>query len=194
MTRDETVKLLYLIHTTYPNSFSGLNTEKIGQTADVWQMIMDEEDFSRILTAFKMYCRSDTTGFAPTPGQLIALINNRAEPYVSTAEEAWSKVLMAARDGTYHAEERFNAFDDITKMCVGSPSNLSAMSLVDETALTTVIRSQFVKEYRRLEEMHRKEHRYGSDVQREIADNRARMREALSLAKLSTDQLMIEGE
>lgn len=194
MTRDETVKLLYLLHTTYPNSFSGLNTEKIGQMADVWQMILEEENFNEIQTAFKMYCKTDTTGFAPVPGQLIALIHDITEPYVSTADEAWSKVLMAARDGTYHAEERFSAFDDITKMCVGSPSNLSAMSLVDETALTTVIRSQFVKEYRRLEEMYRKEHRYGSDVQREIADNRARMREALSLAKLSTDQLMIEGE
>lgn len=194
MTRDETVKLLYLLHTTYPNSFSGLNTEKIGQMADVWQMILEEENFNDMQMAFKMYCKTDTTGFAPAPGQLIAMIHDITEPYVSTAEEAWSKVLMAARDGTYHAEERFNAFDDITKMCVGSPANLSAMSLVDETALTTVIRSQFIKEYRRLEDMFRKEHRYGSDVQREIADNRARMREALSLAKLSTDQLMIEGE
>ena len=194
MTRDETVKLLFLLSTTFPNSFSGLNTEKIGHMADVWQMILEDEDFRQIQEAFKMYCKTDTSGFAPTPGQLIALIHDITEPYVSTADEAWSKVLMAARDGTYHAEERFNAFDDITKMCVGSPANLSAMSLVDETSLTTVIRSQFIKEYKRLEEMFRKEHIYGSDVQREIADNRARMREALSLAKLSTDQLMIEGE
>lgn len=194
MTRDETVKLLYLLHTTYPNSFSGLNTEKIGQMADVWQMILEEENFNDMQMAFKMYCRSDTTGFAPTPGQLIALVKDLEDPYVSTADEAWSKVLLAARDGTYHAEERFNAFDDITKMCVGSPANLSAMSLVDETSLTTVVRSQFVKEYRRLEDVFRKERKYSTDVQREITDNRVRMREALSLARLNTDQLMIKGE
>lgn len=191
MTRDETKYLIAAIRTAFP-SFE--LPQDIKLMIDTWHMVLEDEDYLQIQRAFKSFCKTSTTGFAPTPGQLIALIQDRTEPYASTAEEAWSKVLMAARDGTYHAEERFSAFDDITKMCVGSPANLSAMSLVDETALTTVIRSQFVKEYRRLEEMHRKEHRYGSDVQREIAENRARMREALSLAKLSTDQLMIEGE
>lgn len=191
MTRNETRTLIASIASMFPNFKL---SEDLSLMIDTWQMVLEDVDYLQIQQAFKSFCKSSTTGYAPTPGQLIALIQERTEPYVSTAEEAWSKVLMAARDGTYHAEERFSAFDDITKMCVGSPSNLSAMSLLDETALTTVIRSQFVKEYRRLEEMHRKEHRYGSDVQREIADNRARMREALSLAKLSTDQLMIEGE
>lgn len=188
MTRDETVKLLFLLHTTYPNSFSGMTTEKIGQMADVWHMVLEEENFNEMQMAFKMYCRTNTTGFAPSPGQLIALKQDKTDPFVSTAEDAWSKVLMAARDGNYHSQERFDAFDDITKMCVGSPANLSAMSLVDEMSLTTVIRSQFLKEYRRLEDMFRKEKRYSSDVQREIADNRARMREALSMARLSSEQ------
>ena len=191
MTRNETRTLIASIASMFPNFKL---SEDLSLMIDTWQMVLEDVDYLQIQQAFKSFCKSSTTGYAPTIGQLIALIQERTEPYVSTAEEAWSKVLMAARDGTYHAEERFSTFDDITKMCVGSPSNLSAMSLVDETALTTVIRSQFIKEYRRLEEMYRKEHRYGSDVQREIADNRARMREALSLAKLSTDQLMIEGE
>lgn len=188
MTRDETVKLLFLLHTTYPNSFSGLTTDKMSQMTDVWHMVLEEENFNEMQMAFKMYCRTNTTGFAPSPGQLIAMKQDRTDPFVSTAEDAWSKVIMAARDGNYHSQERFEAFDDITKMCVGSAANLSAMSLVDETALTTVIRSQFLKEYKRLEDMFRKEKRYSSDVQREIADNRARMREALSLARLSYEQ------
>lgn len=192
MTRDETVKLIYLMHTVYPASFSGLNTESIGQMADAWHMVLEEENFGQMQMAFKMYCRTNTTGFAPSPGQLIALKQERTEPYVSTAEDAWSKVLLAARDGNYHSQERFDGFDDITKMCVGSPANLSAMSLVDEMSLTTVVRSQFIKEYKRLEDMFRKEKRYSSDVQKEIANNRARMREALSLARLSTDQEYLE--
>lgn len=194
MTRDETVKLLFLINTAYPSSFSGLTTDKMSQTADVWHMILDDVDFMQIQLAFRSYCKTDTSGFAPTPGQLIALIQERKAPYVSTADEAWSKVLLAARDGNYHAEERFNAFDDITKMCVGSASSLSALALLDENTLTAVVRSQFLKEYRRLEEMFRKERRDSADIQKEITDTRNRMRDALSLARLNTDQLMIEGE
>lgn len=191
MTRNETRTLIASIASMFPNFKLA---DDLSLMIDTWHMVLEDEDYLQIQRAFKSFCKTSTTGFAPTPGQLIALIQDRTEPYASTADEAWTKVLMAARDANYHAPERYEEFDDITKMCVGSPANLSAMALLDEMSLTTVIRSQFVKEYRRLEEMFRKEHRDTADVQREINDNRARMREALSLARLNTDQLMIEGE
>ncbi len=196
MTRDETVKLLFLINTTFPNSFSGLNTEKIGQMADVWHMIFEDEDFIQIQSAFKMYCKTDTSGFAPTPGQLIALKQDKVEPFVSSAEEAWKKVLNAARDANYHAVERFEEFDDITKMCVGSAASLSTYGMIEDSELQTVIRSQFIKEYKRLEDMFRTERKYPHEVQNRINEERARRRQALGLSPLTdstTNQSLIEG-
>ena len=193
MTRDETKKLIAAICTAFPNFEL---PKDVGLMINTWQMILEDDDYVDIQKAFFSYCKSDTSGFAPTPGQLIALIQNRSEPVSSTAEEAWKKVIYAARDANYHAVERFEEFDDITKMCVGSAASLSTYGLIEDSELQTVIRSQFIREYKRLEEMFRTERRYTQEALNQINEARSRRREALGLSPLTdsvSNQSLIEG-
>lgn len=196
MTRDEIKKLIAAMCTAFPSFELPKDAKDIGLMINTWHMVLEDEDYFQIQQAFKSFCRTNTSGFAPTPGQLIALIQDHRDPISSSAEEAWKKVLLAARDANYHAVERFEEFDDITKMCVGSAASLSTYGMIEDSELQTVIRSQFIKEYKRLEDMFRTERKYPHEVQNRINEERARRRQALGLSPLTdstTNQSLIEG-
>lgn len=66
MTRDETKKIIMLISATYPN-FKPMD---LTFTVDAWAMMLVDYDYNRVAAALKDYITSDTSGFAPSIGQL----------------------------------------------------------------------------------------------------------------------------
>lgn len=171
MTRNEMKQLLMMMQAMFPSW-----TPKFGlsETIDTWMFAVGEQDYAKMVQALKVYSNTNNSGFAPAPGQLVNLIRDVEKPYISTAGEAWGIVVRAARDGIYHAKERFEAFPDIVKACVGSPENLVLMSQLEESQLETVIQSHFLKEYRKMEETYRQEELYPEKVKAMIREKRSR--------------------
>lgn len=145
MTRDEAKKLIMVITSSYPN----FKPADMSMTVDVWANMLSEYEYDKCAMALKTYIMSDTSGFAPSIGQLIGKMNVVDEMSEMTGLEAWGYVSRALRDSTYHAQERFDELPPLVKKAVGSPDNLRAWGM-DEGYNENVAQSQFIKSYNTL--------------------------------------------
>ena len=93
MLREETAKLLMMIQGAYPNYKPDNKTV----TINTWNLALSDISFDLAQKAFLAYLRADTKGFAPTPGQLIALVRELNTPKQLNELEAWSLVEKAIR-------------------------------------------------------------------------------------------------
>lgn len=142
MTRDETKKIIRIIADSYPN----YKPSNISETVDVWSMMLEDYPYQQIAMALKAYILTDTSGFAPSIGQLVNKLTS-AEPQLNEME-AWSLVSKAIRNGYYGAEEEFAKLPPIVQKAVGNPSNLRAWSHTDESSIENVVQSNFMRTYR----------------------------------------------
>lgn len=144
MTREETVKIIRIMCDSYPN----YKPNNISETVDVWCMMLEDYNYNQISVALKAYVTSNTSGFAPSIGELIAKIQMISQPQELNEMEAWSLVSKALRNGTYGAVEEFSRLPPTVQEAVGNPDNLRNWATSDYKAIETVIQSNFIKTYR----------------------------------------------
>lgn len=144
MTRDETVKIIRVMCDCYPN----YKPNNLSETVDVWNMMLKDCAYEHVSVALKAYIRSDTSGFAPSIGQLIGKIQAISQPQELDEMTAWGLVSKALRNGYYGAVEEFNKLPPLVRQAVGMPDNLRNWATSDYQAIETVIQSNFLKNYR----------------------------------------------
>lgn len=144
MTREETVKIIRIMCDCYPN----YKPNNLSETVDVWNMMLKDCIYEQVSVALKAYIRSDTSGFAPSIGQLIGKIQTISQPQELDGMTAWGLVSKALRNGYYGAVEEFNKLPPLVRQAVGMPDNLRNWATSDYQAIETVIQSNFLKNYR----------------------------------------------
>ena len=143
MTREETVKIIRIMVDSYPN----YKPNNISETVDVWQMMLSDYDYNLVAMALKAYILSDTSGFAPSIGQLVAKIQTLTKPQELSEMEAWSLVSKAIRNSAYNSVEEFDKLPPIVQNAVGLPDQLRTWAL-DENYNEQVVSSNFMRCYR----------------------------------------------
>lgn len=146
MTRDETKKIIMVIAASYPN----WKPNDLSFTVDAWHMMLSEYTYHDVAKALKAYITTDTSGFAPSIGQLVNNMNIEDKLTSMNELEAWNLVSRAIRDSTYHAEERFAELPPLVQKCVGSPSMLRNWGQTDNKTVETVIQSNFMRTFREM--------------------------------------------
>ena len=131
MTRNETATLL----TAMMALFSNLHFNDIELALNSWQAVLEPYDGQQIKDAFSVYARTDTTGFAPTPGKLIAMVEERADPGLSDGEII-SMLTMAARNANYGSEAEFRALPPLLQKAVGSPTTIRNWGMMEPEQLS----------------------------------------------------------
>lgn len=144
MTREETIKIIRIMCDCYPN----YKPNNLSETVDVWNMMLKDCAYEQVSVALKAYIRSDTSGFAPSIGQLIGKIQTISQPQELDEMTAWGLVSKALRNGTHGAVEEFNKLPPLVRQAVGMPDNLRNWATSDYQAIETVIQSNFLKNYR----------------------------------------------
>lgn len=144
MTRDETKKIIMVISASYPN----FKPQDLRMTVDVWHSMLDEYSYIQVSTALKAYIASDTSGFAPSIGQVIELMKKIEEPEELNEMEAWGLVSRAIRNGYYGAEKEFEKLPPLVQKAVGTPGQLRNWSQSDIESLESVAQSNFLRSYR----------------------------------------------
>jgi hypothetical protein len=71
MTRDSVIQMLMIIQASYPNYKPPDKTV----TVNMWHEMLQEYDEASAMTALKEFIKTDTSGFAPSIGQIIAKID-----------------------------------------------------------------------------------------------------------------------
>lgn len=143
MTREETVKIIRIMSDCYPN----YKPNNLSETVDVWQMMLDEYSYNQVSIALKAYVTSDTSGFAPSVGEIVAKIQLVSQPQELDGMAAWGLVSKALRNGTYGAVEEFNKLPLLVRQAVGMPDNLKNWATSDYQTIETVIQSNFLRTY-----------------------------------------------
>lgn len=143
MTRDETIQLLMVIQAAYPNYKPPDKTVAV----NTWLMMLEEYDKQSVMMAIKVYIATDTSGFAPSIGQVIDKIKSITTPKSMSEIEAWSLVRKAISDSGYNATARFNELPPACQRAVGSPSQLR-MWAQDTEFNENVVSSNFMRCYR----------------------------------------------
>lgn len=143
MTREETVKIIRIMCDCYPN----YKPNNLSETVDVWQMMLDEYSYNQVSIALKAYVTSNTSGFAPSVGEIVAKIQLVSQPQELDGMTAWGLVSKALRNGTYGAVEEFNKLPPLVRQAVGIPDNLKNWATSDYQTIETVIQSNFLRTY-----------------------------------------------
>lgn len=143
MLREETAKLLMMIQGAYPNYKPDNKTV----TINTWNLALSDISFDLAQKAFLAYLRADTKGFAPTPGQLIALVRELNTPKQLNELEAWSLVEKAIRNSIYNSQEEFSKLPPLVQKAVGSP-NVLRLWAADGSYSEQVASSNFMRSYR----------------------------------------------
>lgn len=143
MTREETVEIIHIICDCYPN----FKPEDLSRTIDAWQVMLEEYSCEQVAVALKAYVTSDTSGFAPSVGEIVAKIQLVSQPQELDGMTAWGLVSKALRNGTYGAVEEFNKLPPLVKQAVGMPDNLKNWATSDYQTIETVIQSNFLRTY-----------------------------------------------
>lgn len=148
MTREETQMLIASIKAVYPNF--KIAPEELTFTVNAWHTMLEEYPYEGIQAAFKIYVKTNNTGFAPSVSQLINAMYQPKENNQLSEGEAWAMVKRAIQDGCYHAGERYNELPPMIQRAVGSPNMISQWAQTDSDTVNTVIMSNFQRTYRTL--------------------------------------------
>lgn len=157
MTREETKKIIAVIATSYPN----YKPDDFAMTIDVWTELLTGYPYSDASNALKAYIMTDTSGFAPSIGQIIEKINARDE---MEDLKAWALVRKAIRNGNYGSEEEFANLPQDVQRAVGDKQNISAWANIPTEEIETVIQSQFLRAYRALKTRENEERKLNPQI------------------------------
>lgn len=165
MTIKDARKLIAVFMVTYPN-YKPIDTELAAAT---WADAMSEYTYEQVSVALKMYLKTSTSGFAPTPGQLIEKIQVVTQPELLSETEAWTIVRSSLSRCGYYSVEEFEKFPPIIQKAVGSPSQLRVWAL-DPDYNEGVVSAQFGRVYRTLAEKQKDFDKMPSNIQHRIED------------------------
>lgn len=149
MTRDEVAKMLCVIRSAYPQTYSKCSAQDITNMVFVWHSVLEDYTYSQGSAGVRIYLSTDTKGFPPSPGQVIDCIHKAMpeERQKMSSLEAWALVRKALRNSLYNAAEEFKKLPEAVQRALGSADNLKEMSQLDIGCLETVEQSHFLRQY-----------------------------------------------
>jgi len=152
MTKNEAAALIALIDTAYPGHFAKIDQTGMDMLVDLWASTCEGYTGIQMAAALKQYMASNTSGFAPVPGQLIQFAVAPDDDKDLTEAEAWALVVKAAQNGIYGAEEEWEKLPPLVQKSVGTAYVLREMAMQQ---MTSVDESNFKRVYRSVLERER---------------------------------------
>lgn len=146
-------------------TYSNYRPTDVDYAAKVWADMLKEYTYEQVDMGLKMYIKSDTSGFAPTPGQIVDKIHSMTQPEQLNEMEAWALVAKALRNGGYHALEEYEKLPLAVQKAVGTHEQLRNWAL-DENFNEEVAKSNFLRAYRAEAKREQELAKMPSDVRR----------------------------
>lgn len=132
MTRDEVKTIIRIMVATWPN----YKPADLSQTVDVWTEMIGDINFGLAKAAIKAYAQTDTTGFAPSVGQLRAKVVELTSRQSMSEADAWETIVRAVRRSSYYSVEEFNKLSPELQEAVGGPETLRSLAAEDESRIS----------------------------------------------------------
>lgn len=147
MTKQQIFKLLYLVKAAFAKYYMTFSEKDFENLAEVWGMCFEGYSFEDVAEGLKAYLTTDTSGFPPTPAQIIDKIQKiKPQAQELNGNEAWALVYRAIRNSAYNADKEFDKLPPMIQKSVGSADNLKAWA-TDASFNEGVEQSHFIKVY-----------------------------------------------
>lgn len=160
MNRDETKKIILMMCSLYPN----WKPQDLSYTVDAWTVMLDGYTYQDISKALKAFVLSDESGFAPSVGQLVGMIDKLGNGQEFGEMEAWGLVSKALRRSSYYAQEEFDKLPSSVQQAVGSPTMLQAWAQSDIKSIESVVQSNFLRAYRQVQANERERRKLSAEL------------------------------
>lgn len=121
MNRDETRKVITYIAGAYPKFYGNVTERSLQGQIATWTDLLAEIDVNSVMIGVKGYITADSSGFPPTPGQIIEYIQRVKHPSDLTAVAAWSLVRRAVNSPRDQYEAAFAALPELIQETLGGP-------------------------------------------------------------------------
>lgn len=143
MTRDETVIILGILKTSYPNFYKDMSKDEMYNTISLWNEMFEDDDVNIVKVAIKELIQ--TLKFPP------AIADIKQKMYDLTNREnlptdLWASLKKAIGNSAYHSEEEFEKLPMECKMFIKNPRQLKELSQNDSNINDTVVKGQFFKQ------------------------------------------------
>ena len=147
MTREETIKLLQIIQAAFPKWEV---TDKTG-LIDVWTNVCADDDFNALQVGLRNYIVNDTSGFAPSIGQIRNGVKQVAEQGDDT-EEMIGLLRKAIKNGNYGYTEEYALLPPTLQKAIGCAENIRAWAAQPKEQFESITLSAVRRAYRATKE------------------------------------------
>ena len=148
MNQKETIAVLAVLKTAYPQFYRGLSPQELQETVTLWSEMFAAEDFQVVKAAVKAHIATDAKGYPPHIGAIKAAIRKITQPDEMSEMEAWGYVASALRNSGYNSVTEFDKLPPVVQRIVGSPSQLREWAMMDIDTVQSVVQSNFMRSYR----------------------------------------------
>lgn len=186
MTVNDARKIIAVMLVSYPN-FKPIDTELMATT---WADMLNEYSYEQVSVALKCYITTDTSGFAPSIGQLIDKLKTVEQPQELNELQAWGLVRKAINNSGYHSEEEFAKLPPLVQKAVGTPGQLKQWGMSDIESIETVAQSNFIRTYRAVAKREDEVSRMPIEIRKLIKQNEPKIMIEYTSVKAIEDKKM----
>lgn len=143
----ETKKVLAYIACVFPRYYANVTKTSADKQAIVWTDLLKDYSVDAVMTGVRSYISVDSSGFPPSPGQIIEHIHFVGNPRDHSGTEAWALVRKAVNVPWDQFEASFATLPRAAQIAVGSPESLKELAQMDTQRFETVAQSNFLRMY-----------------------------------------------
>lgn len=143
----ETKKVLAYIAAAFPRYYANVTRASADRQAMVWSDAFTDYSIEAVMTGVKSYISVDSSGFPPSPGQIIEHIHFVGNPRDHSGTEAWALVRKAVNVPWDQFEASYATLPRAAQIAVGSPESLKELAQMDTQRFETVAQSNFLRMY-----------------------------------------------
>lgn len=137
MTKEQMFIIMTNIRTAYLHSFSGIRTdEEFKLVCKNWYRFFENDDFSIVSRAVDKYIANDSTGFAPTIGQIRNAMFDVSDIKQLDVGSSWDKVLRNCSCNPQIAKENYEKLEANIQSALGSYRTLVEIGYMDNNAIS----------------------------------------------------------
>ena len=126
----ETKKVLAYVAAAFPRYYANVTRSSADRQAIVWNDALADYSVDAVMTGVKSYISVDSSGFPPSPGQIIEHIHFVGNPRDHSGTEAWALVRKAVNVPWDQFDASFATLPRAAQIAVGTISSaISAPTL-----------------------------------------------------------------
>lgn len=148
MTIQQTGAIMDALSAAYPAFYARQTADQKYSAACLWATMFADYPASVVLAAVQAFIATDTKGFPPAIGQIMAQIRTVAEPERLSEQAAWAIVKRAVKNGIYGYREEWDKLPPEIQSVIHAPEVLREWATIPEDELDTVVASNFQRSYR----------------------------------------------